>query len=274
MAITPPANTTRRARYGAWAVITGASDGIGRAFAQRLAQDGLNLVLVARRADRLEALAAELRQRHGIQTRVLPADLAHPDAVQRVLDDTADLEVGLLVACAGYGTTGTVIDSDAQAERNMLMVNGLAVLTMAQHYGRRFAQQKRGGIILMGSLLGFQGVPLSANYAATKAYVQSLAEGLHHELAPYGVHVLSSAPGPTHTGFADRANMQMGGADQPEQVADRTLAALGKTITIRPGNLARLLGWGLGMLPRRLRSRVLGGIMSGMMRPSPQHPAS
>ena len=123
----------------------------------------------------------------------------------------------------------------------------------------------KGGIILMSSIVAFQGVPNSANYAATKAYVQTLAEGLSRELGPSGVSVLSSAPGPVHTGFASRAGMQMGGATTAQTVARATLNALGQSTTTRPGLRSKLLGYGLGTLPRGIRSRILGTIMKGMM---------
>ena len=107
-----------------------------------------------------------------------------------------DLDVGLLVAAAGFGTSGPFLDSDLTQELEMLDVNCRALLSQSLHFGRRFAERGRGGLILLASLVGFQGAPFSANYAATKAYVQSLAEALHVELALRGVDVLASAPGP------------------------------------------------------------------------------
>ena len=117
----------------------------------------------------------------------------------------------------------------------MLDVNCRAMLVMAHHYGKRFVDRGRGGMVLMSSLLAFQGVPKAAHYAATKAYVQSLAEGLRLELGPHGVDVVASAPGPVRSGFAERADMVMGTAVTPETVARGTLAALGSAGTVRPG---------------------------------------
>lgn len=255
-----------RAKYGPWAVITGASDGIGRAFALAAAESGLNVVLVARRRSLLDSLAAEITRQYAVEAQVVAADLSSPTGVEQVVSATARLDVGLLVACAGYGTTGRFTEADLATELDMLAVNCRAVVEMAHHYGQRFAQRGRGGVVMMGSLLGFQGVPMSAHYAATKAFVQSLAEGLHLELAPLGVDVLSSAPGPTRSGFADRANMNMGMADQPEAVAKSTLDALGRTVTVRPAFVAKFLGYSLGMLPRALRSRILGRTVAGMIK--------
>jgi hypothetical protein len=116
----------------------------------------------------------------------------------------------------------------------------------------------------MSSVVAFQGVPRAANYAATKAYVQSLAEGLRAELRPLGVDVVASAPGPVHSGFAERAGMRMGLALTPSAVASATLAALGRRGTVRPGWLSKLLGWSLALLPRWVRVRVMALVMGGM----------
>jgi short-subunit dehydrogenase len=253
-----------RERYGPWAVVTGASDGIGREFALRLAQSGLNLVLVARRGDVLAALGRELEQRHGIQPRVVAADLGTPAGIDEVLRATADLDVGLLVASAGFGTSGRFIDAAIEPELTMIDVNCRAVGALAHHFGGRFAKQRRGGLILMSSLVAFQGVPRAANYAATKAYVQSLAEGLRVELAPFDVDVLSSAPGPILSGFAKRADMTMAMASSPRSVAQETLDALGRKGTVRPGWLSKLLEWSLTLLPRWGRVRMMGVVMGGM----------
>jgi len=250
-------------RYGPWAVVTGASDGIGGATAALLAQRGLNVVLVARRADRLERVATEARS-HGVEARVVIADLGHPDGVSTVQRATTDLEVGLLVAAAGYGTSGPFVESALDAELDMLDVNCRAVLALTHHYAQRFAQRRRGGIILFGSIVGFQGTPYAAHYAATKAYIQSLAEALGVELAPFGVDVLASAPGPTNSGFASRAGMRMGTALDAETVARDTLAALGRKSTVLPGLLTKVLTWSLATLPRRMRVRVMGRAMAGM----------
>jgi short-subunit dehydrogenase len=255
-----------RAKYGPWAVVTGASDGIGRETAIALAQTGLNLVLVARRRPLLEQLAADLSTRSGIETLVIEADLTRFDAVEHVMALTQHLDVGLLVASAGFGTSGRLIDSPLEAELNMIDVNCRSVLAMSQMFGRRFARQRRGGIVLMSSLLAFQGVPFAANYAATKAYVQSLAEGLRVELAPFGVDVVASAPGPVHTGFETRADMRMTMALKPAEVARATLDALGRRGTVRPGLLSKLLESGLAALPRWGRVRAMGRVMQSMTR--------
>lgn len=253
-------------RYGAWAVVTGASDGIGRAFAAQAAAAGLNVVLVARREAVLRELAAQLSAEHAVETRVIAADLAEPRSVAAVAAQCAALDVGLLVAAAGFGTSGTFIDAPLDDELSMIAVNCAAVAQLCHHFGARFAAQKRGAIVLLSSIVAFQGVARAANYAATKAYVQSLAEGLSVELAPYGITVLSCAPGPVHSGFATRANMTMGATVSAHTVARDSLASLGSTGTLRPGMLSKLLGWSLALLPRWARVRVMTAIMAGMTR--------
>jgi len=253
-------------RYGSWAVVTGASDGIGKAFAEELAALGMNAVLVARRGDRLQQVAAEIRQRHRVEAHVIAADLSAAEGRAAVEQKTSDLDVGLLVAAAGFGTSGPLLSANLDVERNMLDVNCFAVLEQSVVFGQRFAKRGRGGIILMASLLGWQGVSGAAHYSATKAYVQSLAEGLHRELAPSNVDVLASAPGPVNSGFAGRADMRMAKADTPATVAKASLQALGKKATVIPGALGKFLSYSLLSLPRFLRVRILTAVMGSMTR--------
>ena len=262
-----------KTRYGEWAVVTGASEGIGRAFAVQLAGQGVNLVLVARRETLLTQLATELCLLHGVSCTVLAADLADAGDVMRVVDVTDSLDVGLLVAAAGFGTSGPLAAGSLHDETAMLAVNCQAVLTLSWHFSRRFLARKRGALVLLSSIVAFQGVPLQAHYAATKAYVQTLAEGLRIELAPHGVDVLAVAPGPVATGFAARANLRMSKADTPGAVAAASLAALGRATTVRPGFMGKLLGHSLALLPRWGRLRVMTQVSKGMTahqpRPSP-----
>lgn len=253
-----------RLRYGPWAVITGASSGIGRALALRLAEAGFSLVLVARRQEALEQMAADWTAQHGGQYRVIAVDLAREGAACWVTEATMDLDVGLLVAAAGFGTSGPFLASSTEQELEMLNVNCRAPLELSLHFGQRFARRGRGGIILMSSIVAFQGMPSAAHYAATKAYVQSLAEALSVELAPLGVDVLASAPGPTQSGFGARADMRMGKALTPSDVAQPTLNALGRKSTVLPGLLSKMLVYSLIPLPRRVCVRIMGAVMGSM----------
>lgn len=210
------------------------------------------------------SIATELNTLNGIQTRVIAADLSQAPEMQHVIDATKDLDVGLLIAAAGYGTSGEFVRADLENEVNMLEVNCRAALVLTHHFAQKFVQRKRGGIVLFSSIVAFQGVPRTANYAATKAYIQTLVEGLYAELKPLGVDVLASAPGPVQTGFATRANMQMGQALTAKDVAQATLDALGKRATVRPGWPSMLLEGLLTPLPRWGRTLIMTQIMACM----------
>lgn len=251
-------------KFGQWAVVTGASDGIGKAFAEKLAELGFSLVLVARRRDRLEQLNLELAKKFGNECKVVSADLASPTGVDLVIEQTQNLDVGLLVGAAGYGTSGAFVDANLQDELAMIDVNCRAVVQLAHHFANRFKIRGRGGLVLMSSIVAFQGVPRATNYAATKAFIQSFAEGLRVELRPHNVDVLAVAPGPIRSGFEQRANMKMNKAQTPDVVAKGALAALGKRTTTRPGWLSKFLGYSLSTAPRWGRVKMMAAIMGGM----------
>lgn len=253
-----------KSRFGTTALITGASDGIGRAFATALAAQGFDLVLVARRNAVLQELAQDLTRAFDVSVTVIADDLARPDAVDSLLEQTQEMDVGLLVAAAGFGSIGPFLSQQITSEVDMIDLNCRSVVELTYGIAARMAKRGKGGIVLFGSLVGFQGVPGSATYAATKGFVQSFAEGLAVELRPAGVTVLSVAPGPVGTGFGARSGMRMGKVATPETVAKVALSALRKGGTVRPGFLAKLLGWSLALLPRWGRVRVLGQIMKGM----------
>lgn len=251
-------------RYGEWAVVTGASEGIGEAFARELGRFQFNLVLVARRSTLLDALAIELAKAHGVQVKTVAVDLTETVGRNAVIEACQGLNVGLHVSAAGFGTSGSFVANSLEDELDMLALNCAAVLELGWHFSRRFVSQKRGGIIFLSSVVAFQGVPRQSNYAASKAYVQSLAEGLRLELEPHGVDVLSVAPGPIASGFAARSKLDMGKAPPPNIVAKAALNCLGKQSTVRPGFLSKLLGYSLNLLPRWGRVMVMAQVAKGM----------
>lgn len=255
-----------RHRYGPWALVTGASRGIGRAVALELAERGLDLLLVARSGPELQDLARHIGAMHPVACEPLPADLGHDAGVAAVLARAKALDIGLVVHAAGFGTSGPFLGTAADAEADLLAVNALAPLRLSHALAPRLVARGRGGLVFLSSIVAFQGVPRAANYAASKAYVQSLAEALAIELRPHGVDVLASAPGPVNSGFAARAGMVMAHAADPPTVAAATVAALGHGATARPGALSKLLGWSLATAPRALRVRIMAAIMAGMTR--------
>lgn len=258
-----------RQRYGSTALITGASSGIGQALARLLAEASFHLVIHGRDEKRLGAIRDQLRLISGSDVAVVAADLADPSGVQQVLDVTKDKPIGLMIASAGFGTSGPLINSDAGTEANMLRVNSEALFLLTHHFARKFAQQRKGGIVLMSSMVAFQGVPYSAHYAATKAYVQSLAEGMATELKQYNVDVLAAAPGPVHSRFGSRANLHMAKTMDPDQIAVPILKSLGRKTTVLPGGLTKLLVYSLRTVPRWAKIKIMGKVMQGMTRHQP-----
>jgi short-subunit dehydrogenase len=179
------------------------------------------------------------------------------------------MDIGLAVLAAGFCISGPFADAPLGPQLEMVCLNVTAVTRLAHTFARRLVNRGRGGIMLFGSILGRQGVPWVSTYAATKAYGEILAEGLHNELAPRGIDVLSVVPGPVHTGFAARAGLEYGSATRPELVADAAVKALGRRTTVVPGVRARALTTMLALLPRRLRIRFLGDVMKGMRTAAP-----
>lgn len=251
-------------KYGPWALVTGASSGIGKEIAGELAMAGFDLVIHGRNQSALDELAVNIRAK-GRQVCILTGDLSREDAIQSLLDQTRAIDIGLLVAAAGYATSGLFSEGNLEEEKDLLDVNVRAVLIQVHTFIQRFKHRKQSGILLISSILGFQGVPYAAHYAATKAYIQSLGEGLARELKPMGIDVLVAAPGPVHTGFASRAGMQMKQALQPSAVAKASLQQLGKRATLLPGWLSKLLYFSLALLPRAGKVRIMQTVMKGMV---------
>jgi uncharacterized protein len=246
-----------RQRYGPWALVAGASAGLGAAFASHLARRGLNLALVARRSAELRVLADTLTTRHAIEVRTFELDLARSDAATILHDALADVHVGLLVHNAARSVVGPFLESPLESHLTEIDVNCRAPLSLAYLFGARMAARGRGGIILMSSLAGFQGGPFIANYAATKAYNVVLAEGLWAELSPHNVDVLACCAGAIATpGYNAAARTPTSrfapAAMQPEDVAAEALEALGRGPTYEPGAANRAIV----QLMRRLLPRT------------------
>lgn len=189
------------------ALITGASAGLGEQFAQCFAKDGHDVILVARGAARMEALAQRLEQEHRVTAHVLPADLGQPDAPERLFEAVRakGLAVDFLVNNAGFGSTGAFLDQDLAREAEMVQVNCTALLKLTHLFARPMRERGGGRILNIASTAAFQPGPYMATYYATKAFVVSLSEALAYELKGTGVTVTCYCPGATHTEFAQRA---------------------------------------------------------------------
>lgn len=188
-----------------WAVVTGASGGLGEGYATELARQGADIVLVARSADRLEALAERLRSLHHVQVRALPCDLTDRDARAGLIDELRATQVHTLVNNAGFGTLGTFIDIPAQRISDEVELNVVAVTELLHAFLPGMRDRGRGAVINIASTAAFQPIPTFATYAATKAYVLRLSVALWAELRDTDVRVLAVCPGPTDTSFFDAA---------------------------------------------------------------------
>jgi uncharacterized protein len=263
MKLSATEKTRLKHKYGEWAIITGASSGIGLELSTQLADAGFNLIINSRHLEELKTVETRLKKNN---TKIIPvaADLSEIEGVNKIIQATQGLNIGLVILSAGYGTSGNFVDSSLHSEINMLRVNCEALLALTHYYSQHFMQQKRGGIILMSSMVAFQGTPFASHYAATKAYVQTFAEGLAVELKPYGVDVLAAAPGPVESGFSQRANMKMSMYLTPAQVGVPILRALGRTTTVLPGFLTKLLVYALRTVPRWGKVKIMKQVMGGM----------
>lgn len=251
-----------REKYGPWAVITGATAGIGRALTMQVAERNINIAAVARGQARLDALACELRKRFGVTVRSVQADLRDPTAIETIIQATEGLEVGLLIPNAGIEMTGSFLQSDVKENLSLARINALAPMQLAHYYGRHMAARGRGGIMFVSSLFAYQGVPHVAHYAASKAYILSLGEALHVELKPQGVDVLVLSPGLTSTEMT--ANMAIDFSklpmipQTPDQVAKVGLQALGRKATVVSGFMNKMMAWENRLLPRAAPVAMLG----------------
>ncbi len=221
-------------KYGPWAFVAGASEGIGESFAEQLAAAGINLVMVARRRPLLEVTADRIRKAHPVEIRTHSLDLSGDDLQSRVGAMVADIEVGLLVYNAAFSRIGRFLDQPLEDHLQELHINVRGPMTLAHLFGTKMVARGKGGIILMSSQSGTQGTAMVANYAATKAYNTVLAEGLWYELRQQGVDVLACVAGMTLTpaflGSTDkRPNNWLARPMKADDVASQALRDLGHT---------------------------------------------
>jgi uncharacterized protein len=253
------------------ALVTGATAGIGREFARALAARGHDLVLVARDAARLEGVAAELRDRHGIAAEVLSADLVGEEGLRAVEARLGDTEapVDILVNNAGMGTYGEFAELDVCREVQEIELNVLALVRLTHAALRGMVPRGRGAVLNVSSLAAYQPDPMSATYGATKAFVNSFSHAVHEEVRRRGVHVMVVCPGYTHTEFHERAGLGPTQVPEfmwqsPEEVVDAALRDLDRRRAVSiPGTLNKTLGalsssapagvtrWFAGMVTRR-----------------------
>ena len=253
------------------ALITGASSGIGEAFAGALAAEGMDLILVARSEDRLKALAKQLAEVHSRRVEVVTADLTQAGAAHKVHAAAAALKmpVDLLVNNAGFGTAGAFAKADAARERDEVLLNAAAVVDMAHAFLPDMIAARRGGIINIASMAAFQALPYMAVYAATKVFVLSFTEGLRGEVAHKGIRVLCVCPGPVDTPFFEatgapglRGAVPKATMMSVQDVIDASLKAFkaGRGVVI-PGVGNKLMAAGTRLVPRQVLTAVTARFM-------------
>lgn len=251
-----------RDRYGPWALVTGASSGIGASFARQLAARRFNLVLVARRAERLREIADDLKNRHSISTQVIVADLARDDFMPLIEMGTEGLEIGLLVNNAGTGEPGNFLTSDLDEELRMLNLNCRAPLVLTHYFGRAMRQRGRGGVIFLSSVVAFAGMPAWSTYASTKAQNLLFAEGLSVELERDGIDVLAICPGTTRTELLALNGLGRLLSVKPERVAGLALRKLGRKRRVTVGLISKAIVLSTRLQPRSLNTRIFGAVFN------------
>jgi short-subunit dehydrogenase len=227
--------STLRERYGDWALVTGASAGIGAEFARALARDGVSCVLTARREDRLETLADELEKTWSVQTRVVACDLATQKGLDALCSAVGDLEIGVLVNNAGFGYAGRFDKLDEKRLRQMVQLNCTAPVLLTRRLVPGMLERSRGAVIITGSVAGRQALPLHGVYSATKAFDLLLGESLFVELRSQGIDVVVLEPGATATEFQEVAGELAHDGEPPQDVVRVALDALGRQPSVVSG---------------------------------------
>ncbi len=251
------ARPSLRDRYGEWALITGASSGIGAEFARALARQGVSCVLTARRDERLRELANELERDHGIVTRIVCVDLAEADGPDRLAQACRDLELGILINNAGLGYAGPFARQDADRLRGLVAVNCVAPVVLTSHLLGPMCERGRGAVVITGSVAGRQPLPLHGAYSASKAFDLFLGESLYVELRGSGVDVLVVEPGSTKTEFQEVAEELPHDGVSPSVVVEGALRALGR----QPYVIVGWYDWMRANLAARVAPRSLVSYM-------------
>jgi short-subunit dehydrogenase len=247
--------------YGDWALVTGASAGIGAEFARQLAAQSVNVALVARREDRLVRLADELARQHGITTRIVPADLERDDAADAIAERVRDLPIAILVNNAGFSAAGRFERVPRAKILGMVRVNCVAVAALTHAFLPAMKQRGRGAVIIVSSAAAYQPLGLAATYAATKAFDLMLGEGLWAENQGTGVDFLVLSPGPVDTEFQTVAGETPHPGATPEAVVRAAFAALGRKPSVVAGAFNKVRAWGIRFAPRAQTARLALGVM-------------
>lgn len=260
-------------KYGEYALVTGASSGIGKEFAITLAKEGFNLVLIARRTRELDNLAQELKEKFEVKVIAYSIDLTEDNAPEKIASFTQNMDIGLAVLNAGMQTHGSFIKTSLQEQEKMLQLNVIVPMKMAHIFANRFAKKGLGALIFLASTFAYQAVPYFSNYAASKSYILNFAEALHVELAPKGVDVLALAPGLTKTEMPEQIAMDFSkmpiSVMEANKVAKTALDALkdNKSSVIPGGHNKMMAFMAQRMMPRAAIASMFGDMNAKAMNP-------
>lgn len=263
-----------KSKYGPWALVTGASSGIGEAFAEQLAEAGLNLVLAARRVEKLDELGKSLGEKYGVEVRSVKVDLASSDSLDILKAETDALEIGLLVNNAGRDMYGSFLKQDIDDSSDLVYLNSISPMRLTHHFGSKMTERKKGGVLFVASTAAHMPLPYMSNYAATKAYMLTLGESLHFEFKQNNVDVTVLSPGGTDTAITQEmikegVDMSKGPpAMSPEDVARVGMENLGKKVTVIAGKGNAIFAWVVKHLFTRQGAVNFGGKFSANIIPN------
>ena len=256
-------------RYGDWALVTGASSGLGADFVRQLAQKKMNIILVARRVDKMNAIAEEVENDCSVKTQVIGQDLIKSDAVVNIRNKVGDKEIGVLINNAGYGVLGRFDENDYDYQVEMVKLNCVAPVALTQAFIDPMIKRGKGGVIFLASTVAYQGVPYFSVYTATKSFNLFLAEGLWGEYRNQGIDILGLSPGYTATEFQSHAHIKRVKGPTPaksEDVVGLAIRKLGKKPSVIHGALNQIGAFSSRLMPRGTSAK-LGGANMKMMRP-------
>ncbi len=250
-----------------WAIVTGASSGIGRAFAIKFAELGYNLVLISRNKFELDKIKVELTSKFMVEVDVSALDLTNEDNYNKITEITKDKNIEYLINNAGFGLSSEFYKQDANVLKDMIKLNCLAPTVITKLIIDKMILQKKGNIVFLGSILAFMPTPFSAVYSATKSFNEVLGSALWYELKKYNINVLAINPGSTKTNFHDTAGLKLNGIYRnPEDVVKTTFKYLGKKPTVLDGFYNKLIVVLNRIVSRKILINLAGMIFKNLLK--------
>lgn len=260
--------------FGNWALVTGASSGIGKEFARQIAASGMNVVLVARRRARLEELATELSSNHSVEVMIIDQDLSEENAAELITHKTSGIDIGLVISNAGDGAMGGFLKHKAEEFGQAIKLNVLTPVKLIHSLlDRMHSNKNKGGLILVSSAVSVSGVPFIGDYSASKAYQLNLGQALHHELLGIGINVSVLMPGPTKTEVYTRDDIDFSKLPMPPMSTKRVVRSALKGVVknqavVIPGFINNLMDFlARRLMSRNMTSKMYGMLMKGLIAP-------